>query len=66
MNAPSRLLSGIRFRISRMSLLSSVRSCPCASTVTQFALSRGSRSGRVAWQFARHYAGGRALDATAP
>ena len=32
----------------------------------QFALSRGSRSGRVAWQFARHYAGGRALDATAP
>ena len=29
----------------------------------QFALSRGSRSGRVAWQFARHYAGGRALDA---
>ena len=32
----------------------------------QFALSRGSRSGRVAWQFARHYAGGRALDATVP
>ncbi|HEY3460407.1 MAG TPA: DUF815 domain-containing protein, partial [Casimicrobiaceae bacterium] len=32
----------------------------------QFALSRGSRSGRVAWQFARHYAGGRALDANAP
>jgi len=24
----------------------------------QFALQRGSRSGRVAWQFARHYAGG--------
>jgi predicted AAA+ superfamily ATPase len=23
----------------------------------QFALGRGSRSGRVAWQFARHYAG---------
>jgi predicted AAA+ superfamily ATPase len=31
----------------------------------QFALSRGSRSGRVAWQFARHYAGSRALDAKA-
>jgi uncharacterized protein len=29
----------------------------------QFALQRGSRSGRVAWQFARHYAGARALDA---
>jgi predicted AAA+ superfamily ATPase len=28
----------------------------------QFALSRGSRSGRVAWQFARHFAGGLALD----
>ena len=28
----------------------------------QFALSRGSRSGRVAWQFARHYAGGLGLD----
>ena len=27
----------------------------------QFALQRGSRSGRVAWQFARHYAGGHAL-----
>ena len=24
----------------------------------QFALQRGSRSGRVAWQFARHWAGG--------
>jgi predicted AAA+ superfamily ATPase len=24
----------------------------------QFALARGSRSGRVAWQFARHWAGG--------
>ena len=28
----------------------------------QFALQRGSRSGRVAWQFARHFAGGLALD----
>ena len=28
----------------------------------QFALSRGSRSGRVAWQFARHCAGGLGLD----
>ena len=28
----------------------------------QFALQRGSRSGRVAWQFARHYAGGLGLD----
>jgi predicted AAA+ superfamily ATPase len=28
----------------------------------QFALGRGSRSGRVAWQFARHYAGARALS----
>jgi uncharacterized protein len=27
----------------------------------QFALQRGSRSGRVAWQFARHWAGGLAL-----
>jgi uncharacterized protein len=27
----------------------------------QFALQRGSRSGRVAWQFAKHYAGERAL-----
>jgi hypothetical protein len=27
----------------------------------QFALARGSRSGRVAWQFARHYAGALAL-----
>jgi predicted AAA+ superfamily ATPase len=27
----------------------------------QFALQRGSRSGRVAWQFAKHYAGQRAL-----
>ncbi|HLX30580.1 MAG TPA: ATP-binding protein [Casimicrobiaceae bacterium] len=27
----------------------------------QFALSRGSRSGRVAWQFARHFAGARGL-----
>src|SRR4051794_4394326 len=27
----------------------------------QFALARGSRSGRVAWQFARHYAGSHAL-----
>ena len=27
----------------------------------QFALQRGSRSGRVAWQFARHYAGAHAL-----
>ncbi|MGH8800910.1 MAG: ATP-binding protein, partial [Casimicrobiaceae bacterium] len=27
----------------------------------QFALQRGSRSGRVAWQFARHYAGGLGL-----
>jgi predicted AAA+ superfamily ATPase len=32
----------------------------------QFALSRGSRSGRVAWQFARHYAGGQALERSAP
>ncbi|HSC24183.1 MAG TPA: ATP-binding protein [Casimicrobiaceae bacterium] len=31
----------------------------------QYALSRGSRSGRVAWQFARHFAGGLALDARA-
>jgi predicted AAA+ superfamily ATPase len=31
----------------------------------QFALGRGSRSGRVAWQFARHYAGARALSAPA-
>jgi predicted AAA+ superfamily ATPase len=29
----------------------------------QFALQRGSRSGRVAWQFAKHYAGDRALRA---
>jgi predicted AAA+ superfamily ATPase len=29
----------------------------------QFALQRGSRSGRVAWQFARHYAGATALAA---
>jgi hypothetical protein len=28
----------------------------------QFALARGSRSGRVAWQFARHYAGALALS----
>ena len=28
----------------------------------QFALQRGSRSGRVAWQFARHWAGGLALE----
>jgi len=28
----------------------------------QFALQRGSRSGRVAWQFARHWAGGLGLD----
>jgi hypothetical protein len=28
----------------------------------QFALGRGSRSGRVAWQFARHYAGSRGLS----
>jgi len=27
----------------------------------QFALGRGSRSGRVAWQFARHWAGGLGL-----
>ena len=27
----------------------------------QFALQRGSRSGRVAWQFARHFAGGQGL-----
>jgi len=27
----------------------------------QFALARGSRSGRVAWQFARHWAGGLGL-----
>jgi predicted AAA+ superfamily ATPase len=27
----------------------------------QFALQRGSRSGRVAWQFARHWAGGLGL-----
>ena len=27
----------------------------------QFALQRGSRSGRVAWQFAKHYAGAHAL-----
>lgn len=30
----------------------------------QFALQRGSRSGRVAWQFARHYAGGLGLKRT--
>jgi predicted AAA+ superfamily ATPase len=30
----------------------------------QFALQRGSRSGRVAWQFARHWAGGLALQAS--
>jgi len=30
----------------------------------QFALQRGSRSGRVAWQFARSYAGSRALKAS--
>jgi len=29
----------------------------------QFALQRGSRSGRIAWQFARAQAGARALDA---
>jgi hypothetical protein len=29
----------------------------------QFSLQRGSRSGRVAWQFARSYAGSRALKA---
>jgi hypothetical protein len=29
----------------------------------QFALQRGSRSGRVAWQFAKSYAGARALAA---
>jgi predicted AAA+ superfamily ATPase len=28
----------------------------------QFALQRGSRSGRIAWQFARAQAGARALD----
>ena len=27
----------------------------------QFALQRGSRSGRVAWQFAKHWAGAHAL-----
>jgi predicted AAA+ superfamily ATPase len=32
----------------------------------QFALQRGSRSGRVAWQFARHWAGGLQLDDIAP
>jgi uncharacterized protein len=32
----------------------------------QFALQRGSRSGRVAWQFARAYAGRRALKAARP
>ena len=32
----------------------------------QFALQRGSRSGRVAWQFARHWAGGLALDGPKP
>ena len=31
----------------------------------QFALQRGSRSGRVAWQFARHYAGGLGLVGSA-
>ena len=30
----------------------------------QFALQRGSRSGRVAWQFARHWAGGLGLQAS--
>ena len=30
----------------------------------QFALQRGSRSGRVAWQFARHWAGGLGLERT--
>ena len=29
----------------------------------QFALQRGSRSGRVAWQFAKHHAGGAAAAA---
>jgi hypothetical protein len=32
----------------------------------QFALQRGSRSGRVAWQFARAYAGRNALGAARP
>ena len=32
----------------------------------QFALQRGSRSGRVAWQFAKSYAGARALAAAPP
>jgi len=32
----------------------------------QFALQRGSRSGRVAWQFAKHYAGQHGLGADAP
>jgi predicted AAA+ superfamily ATPase len=32
----------------------------------QYALQRGSRSGRVAWQFARGYAGARSLAKTAP
>ena len=32
----------------------------------QFALQRGSRSGRVAWQFARHWAGGLGLKRSRP
>jgi hypothetical protein len=32
-----------------------------AREALQFALQRGSRSGRVAWQFAKHYAGANAL-----
>jgi predicted AAA+ superfamily ATPase len=34
-----------------------------AREAIQYALQRGSRSGRVAWQFAKGYAGARALDA---
>jgi predicted AAA+ superfamily ATPase len=33
-----------------------------ARDALQFALQRGSRSGRVAWQFARGYAGAAALS----
>ncbi len=39
------------------------RSSHCIDEAIQFALQRGSRSGRVAWQFARAHAGQRALKA---
>jgi hypothetical protein len=34
----------------------------CRQQALQWALQRGSRSGRVAWQFARDYAGRRSGD----